>query len=143
MALFSFSTAAPKETTLSPFTSATPAVDKSVFDLEKALRDSLAKMDSTLLSTSRLDRIIQSAAQQIHDWAKANPETLANDPAATTPLSGETQNNGETEVSTKPVTEEKSENETKQTVDGTDETVEKGDATNEKLAEPSTADSVA
>ena len=80
--LFSFKSATPSA---APPAAAAAADDTSAFDLEKALRESLQAIDPTLSATtssiSRLDRIIQSAARQIHEWAKANPD-LTNPPAS-------------------------------------------------------------
>ena len=50
----------------------------SPFDLEKAIKDSLKELDPEIKSsTSRLDTIIKSAAQQIHEWARKNPESTS------------------------------------------------------------------
>ena len=66
--------------------SSDPSTENRAFSLEKALKDSLKKLDPQMDESklSRLDRIIQSAAKQIHEWAMANPETTpANDDADT------------------------------------------------------------
>eukprot|EP00977_Amphora_coffeiformis_P019062 scaffold6898_cov149-Amphora_coffeaeformis.AAC.1 len=53
----------------------------SIFDLEKAIKDSLKELNPEMKSTTtRLDAIIKSAANQIHEWVLKNPESTTEEP---------------------------------------------------------------